>query len=260
MTTATDIPQYRQIADTLRRRIRDGVYRAGETLPPATELEARFAVSNITIRKALGLLADQGWVTGRRGIGTLVTAAPPPERVILAVSSNFREWFEAASGTRLAFEQVVLEFGPAVPAPRAARALGRDPDEPLWRMRRLRRIRGEPVSYHVNYGRPETLGQIDADRMAGNRNFIDVIRHDLGLAVARIEQTIEAIVADRDLAEVLAVPFGAPLFFVENIYLETGGPALAVSHLFLRSDRYAYQADISLTDETAGADETECAG
>ncbi len=252
MNKPLEIPQYRQIAHTLRRRILDGVYREGEVLPTAADLEASFGVSNITVRKALALLAEEGCVEGRRGIGTVVTGTAPTERVTIAVSSNFREWFEAASGKRLAIEQSVIDVGLVAPVPRVARALGLDldpsPAPRLWRMRRLRRIAGAPVSFHVNYGRPEQLDAIDAARMAASRNFIDVMRDDLGFAIARIAQTIEAIIADRDLAAHLAVPFGDPLFFVENVYYSPTDTPLAVSHLYLRADRYAYAAEIRLDE------------
>ena len=249
MNKPLDIPQYRQIAHTLRRRILDGVYREGEVLPTAADLEESFEVSNITVRKALALLADEGCVEGRRGIGTVVTGIAPAQRVTLAVTSNFREWFEAASGKRLPIEQSVIDVGLITPVPRVARALGLEDGSALWRMRRLRRIAGAPISFHINYGRPEQLDAIDAARMAASRNFIDVMRDDLGLAIARIAQTIEAIIADRDLAAHLAVPFGDPLFFVENVYYSPTDAPLAVSHLYLRADRYAYAAEIRLDEE-----------
>lgn len=245
------IPQYRQIADTIRRRIVDGVYREGELLPPAGELEESFGVSNITIRKALALLADEGLVEGKRGVGTAVRRAPKTARVAIAVSNDFLEWLETASGRRLPIEQEVIEIGTLLPVPRVAETLGVPPRTPLWRMRRLRRIDGAPVSYHINYGLPETLGRIDERRMRGNRNFVDLLREDLGLKLDSVEQRIEAAVADRDLARRLDVAFGDPVLFVEHIYRTVDGAVAAVSHLYLRGDRYAYRAQLRLGGETS---------
>lgn len=69
MDSSHSMPQYRQVADTLRRRIQNGVYPSGEVLPPLVKLEKIFNVSSITVRKALGILAAEGRVSGRRGIG-----------------------------------------------------------------------------------------------------------------------------------------------------------------------------------------------
>ncbi len=249
MTSSQTIPQYRQVAETLRRRLRDGLYRQGRVMPPANELERQFSVSNITIRRALSILAHEGWITGRRGLGTVVNPRPEDHRVAIAVSGNFRDWLDSAGSTSLPIEQSVMEVSRA-PGPAAvARTLGLAPEAPLWSMRRRRRLEGRPLSYHVNYGAPERFAGVTNETMAGNRNFVDVMRDDLGLGLERMDQTVEAAVADRDLAEILEVDFGDPLYFIENVYRVAGDAAVAVTHLFFRGDRYVYQASISLNGQ-----------
>ncbi len=240
------LPQYRQVAETLRRRIVSGQYREGDTIPPVTELERIFNVSNITIRKALGVLANDGWTTGRRGVGTVVNPPPDGQRVEIEVSGNFREWLDTASGTRHPIKQEVLDVRREAAPPTVAKALDKAHDEAVWSMRRLRRLKGMPISYHVNYGPVEIFGDVGKRTMAGNRNFVDVMRRDCGLSLRRMDQTVEATIADRDLAALLTVPFGAPLYFVENKYVADGGGVAAVTHLFLRGDRYIYRASIAL--------------
>lgn len=246
MNASNAAPQYRQVADTLRRRIVRGEYRKGDVIPTAAKLEELFSVSNITIRKALAILADEGWVSGRRGVGTVVVAVPDSQRVNIAVSGDFTAWVDTASGKSLPIEQDVLgcvqEPGPL----QVARRLGAEAGAPLWTMRRIRWIAGNIISHHVNYGLPETLAGIDAANMAGNRNFVDVLREDCAISLTRMDQTVEASVADRDLAALLKVEFGTPLFFVENVYTDAAGAVAAVSHLFLRGDHYAYQTSIAL--------------
>ncbi len=249
MNTAHAIPQYRQVAETLRRRILDGLYRQGRVMPPASELERQFSVSNITIRRALSILSDEGWITGRRGLGTVVNPAPEDRRVAIAVSGNFRDWLDSASGSRLPIEQAVLDVRRA-PGPAAvAGTLGLSPEAPLWSMRRKRRLDGRPLSFHVNYGDPARFDEVTAQTMTGSRNFVDVMRDDLKLPLVRMDQSVEAAVADRDLAEILEVDFGDPLYFIENVYRIAGDTAVAVSHLFFRGDRYVYQASISLNGQ-----------
>jgi DNA-binding GntR family transcriptional regulator len=75
------------------------------------------------------------------------------------------------------------------------------------------------------------------------------MRKDCAFTLARMDQRVVAASADRDLNELLEVEFGAPMFMVENVYTAAGGRPVAVSHLYLRGDRYSYQASISLRDE-----------
>jgi DNA-binding GntR family transcriptional regulator len=110
MKTLSSTPQYQQVADTLRQRIARAEYRVGDVIPSSTELEMLFSVSNITIRKALAILSDEGLVTGYRGIGTVIKAEPQDLRLKIAVTGDFSEWVDTASGKSLPIRQKVLNF------------------------------------------------------------------------------------------------------------------------------------------------------
>lgn len=246
MRASSSTPQYQQVADTLRQRIARAEYSEGDIIPASPELEELFSVSNITIRKALAILSEEGWVTGRRGVGTVVNAVPRDLRLKIAVSGDFTDWVDTASGKSLPIRQKVLDFRIA-PGPRQETALlGLEANSPLWTLRRLRWIKDDIISCHVNYARPEKMAGLDDSHMSGNRNFVDLMREDAGLKLKRMDQTVEATATDRDLADLLKVDFGTPLFFVENIYTDTSDTVVAVTHLYLRGDHYAYQTSIDL--------------
>ncbi|MFI6500468.1 GntR family transcriptional regulator [Nonomuraea typhae] len=65
-------PLYRQVADDLRKKIVSGSLQPGQRLPSQSELEQLFGVSTNTIRLAIALLANQGLVETRQGLGTYV--------------------------------------------------------------------------------------------------------------------------------------------------------------------------------------------
>jgi GntR family transcriptional regulator len=239
-------PQYRQVAQTLSNRIRLGQYRAGDVIPAAQELEAEFKVSNITIRKALGVLAAEGLVVGRPGIGTIVCDRPNDTRVSIEVTGNFRDWLDSSAATKLPVEQEILGIGSTPSPPEVARLLGIRAGVPVWCMRRLRRVESRPISYHVNFGLMETLGAIREKDMAGGRNFVDVVGKRCRVDLARMDQWVNAVVADLDLSRLLEIPFGDPLFFVQNAYYDPDGGIIAVTHLYLRADRYSYHVSIGL--------------
>src|SRR3954453_6131176 len=71
----TETLRYRQVAETIRRRIGVGDYPSG-ALETEAQLGADFGVSRITVRKALELLRDEGIVTSRKGSGWRVAVDP----------------------------------------------------------------------------------------------------------------------------------------------------------------------------------------
>ena len=61
-----------------------------------------------------------------------------------------------------------------------------------------------------------------------------------------MDQWVKAGIADFSMAKRLEVPFGSPLFCIENVYhAKEGGPVI-VSLMYYRGDSYVYKATISL--------------
>ena len=68
------VPVYRQVAAILRERVDDGTYAPGRRLPSITALVQEFGVAQLTARKALRVLVDEGIATMTPGMGTFVKA------------------------------------------------------------------------------------------------------------------------------------------------------------------------------------------
>ena len=67
-----DLPKYQQILVELRRSIVSGQAKSGERLPSETDLGETYAVSRLTVQRALKELQIEGLVERRAGSGTYV--------------------------------------------------------------------------------------------------------------------------------------------------------------------------------------------
>lgn len=63
-------PRYRAIADQLRKRIESGTIPPGALLPAESSLTTDFRASRGTIRQAIAVLREQGFVATEHGRGT----------------------------------------------------------------------------------------------------------------------------------------------------------------------------------------------
>jgi len=72
------ITAYNQMAQTLRERILSAAWKPGAQLPTERSLCDSFAVSRITVRRALQILEEESLVLRRQGRGTYVNARPVP--------------------------------------------------------------------------------------------------------------------------------------------------------------------------------------
>jgi GntR family transcriptional regulator len=65
-------PPFEQLAGILRAQIVSGELARGERLPTILDLSVKFEVAQLTVRKAVQVLKDEGLVVARAGWGTFV--------------------------------------------------------------------------------------------------------------------------------------------------------------------------------------------
>jgi GntR family transcriptional regulator len=90
----------------------------------------------------------------------------------------------------------------------------------------------------VEYGR--RLREEDLYRYSLVRIFDQI----LGVVFGDAIQTIEATFATDEVAELLEVPFGAPVLHVERLMRDEAGAPVEVVKSCYRADRYRYMATL----------------
>ncbi len=70
---------WRQVAQVVICRIKDGTYPPGSRVPSTLELATELGVASSTSQKALAHLRREGWVRGETGIGTFVADDLPSD-------------------------------------------------------------------------------------------------------------------------------------------------------------------------------------
>jgi len=68
------VPPYLQLAAIIRGQVQRGELRPGERLPSILSLSGEYGMSQVTVKKALRVLRDEGLIEGVAGYGTFVAA------------------------------------------------------------------------------------------------------------------------------------------------------------------------------------------
>jgi GntR family transcriptional regulator len=113
--------RFRQIAEDLRERVALGEFGDQGALDSESALCARYAVSRVTVRRALETLRDQGLVESRQGSGWFVTGGSFHQKLALG---TFRHAGSAVTESGRLMTRRVVEFGYRQPSPALATALG----------------------------------------------------------------------------------------------------------------------------------------
>ena len=146
-------PQYRQIADDLRRQIESGELAPGAQLPIESELGKQYKASRNTIRDAVRWLTNLDLVETRPGQGTFVTVNYEPFVVDLGAPADFSG---VASGTGEDPASLRWEFtSPQIEIQEAdglvAAELGLPEGEPVVSRHQRRFIGGVPWSLQSSF-------------------------------------------------------------------------------------------------------------
>jgi GntR family transcriptional regulator len=227
--------RYRAIADDLRRRVGEGEFAAGRTLPSESELSGSYEASRVTIRKALELLRDEGLVDARQGFGWFASVDPLRQSLgrLGTIEAQLGE-----SGVRS--ERRILDFRFVAAPARARQVLG---SATVLEVRRLNLADGEPFA-RVTVWCPEELGAHLSRADVERAPFYELLDAPLGGAV----QTIGAAVVDGRDAELLEVPVGSPVLRCERITSDREGrPVLLSEHVF-PAHRTEFVVDLPLAE------------
>jgi GntR family phosphonate transport system transcriptional regulator len=141
---AKGVTRWRQIADSLGQDVAEARFVEGR-LPTEPELAARFGVNRHTIRRAIGMLADQGLVRVEQGRGTFVASGHIDYLVgrRTRFSANLQREGREPGHRLLGHSQ-----HPADAA--TARDLGLKPGAAVVEMETVSHADGVPVSYAVH--------------------------------------------------------------------------------------------------------------
>jgi GntR family transcriptional regulator len=220
------------LAQELRQRIRAGEWRPGDRMPSEPELARTRTVSRSSMRAAITMLEEEGYVSRRHGSGTYVTHRPslPNE-----LGRNFGVSRMIAS-EGLEPGTVEESFG-TEPAPAAvAAALGVSEGEAVSRLRRVRTADGRRVVDVTDWCRVDDLAPEDLPSVGS----IYAALAERGLTVDHGVAHLTPRNADGEVAARLDVPSGTLLLTIDQVDRTSEGVAVLVSREHHLADAFTF--------------------
>lgn len=230
-------PLYRQVRDTLIRRMVDGIWAPGEPLPSEMQLAAELGVSQGTVRKALDEMAAENLVVRRQGRGTFV-GRHDEDRILF-------QFFKlvADDGERRFPESRPLSLtrSKASAAERAALELGANAR--VVRIRRLRAFDETPLICET-LTLPDALFPGLGDTPIPN-NLYGLYASRYGVTVARAREKLKAVAATGEDATHLGVPEGTPALLIDRLALSLEGTPVEWRVSLCLTNGFHYLADLT---------------
>ena len=224
-------PRHAIIAQALREEIRSGALTPGTPLPSEARLTDRFAVSRGTVRQALASLRAEGLIFGGRGRVPVVRRAGLAQNFdqLLSFSLWARQMGRTPSGRTLDLTRRPCDA-------EAAEQLEIEPGTPTFSYTRLRMLDGEPVLVE-RATFVESVGRLLLDCDLDGGSVYEQLG-ERGVQLTEAHQTIAAIAAGAQDAELLQVGRRSPLLEVRRRAMDADGTPLEWSRDRYRGDAF----------------------
>ena len=237
LASGNPVPRYARLAQLLRQRIDKGMWKPGDHLPRLEDLMLEFDVARVTVRQAVALLAQDGWVNVSRGRGTVVQARPAQDKTLVLETSlaDMADAYRTDKPTLTLIDEQIAE-PPALPA---------DCGPPVAAYRHLRRVHareGEPycvISIHLD----ETVFKKAARRFR-RETIIPVLLELPEVRIARAHQTLRISVADVETSKLLGVPLNSAVGEVVRVFHDAEGRVMYLAEITYRAEYIRFQMEL----------------
>jgi DNA-binding GntR family transcriptional regulator len=226
------VPLYAQIRDRLVAAIKSGEIEPGDRLPSEPELVQMFRVGRPTVRQAVGLLRQEGWVTTQRGLGTFVVGTS----VELSMLS-FDGLTQVLHAQGLSVRDEILSTETADQA--ALEVLRTEGDGQWWIVRRLREIvSGDhqgPLCVETDCF-PLAICPNAPEIFERTGSATAVLEEAYGYRIATCEVVTRAVRVPAKWRKLLGLAASAPVLAMERMNRSSDGTIIHAGSFIIRTD------------------------
>ncbi|HEV2650352.1 MAG TPA: GntR family transcriptional regulator [Rhizomicrobium sp.] len=232
------LPLYQQLQRGLRHAIESKLLAPDDALPPERDLAEEFAVSRITVRKAIDGLVAEGLLNRRQGSGTFVSSR---------VEKNFSK-LTSFTEDMIARGRVPtstwLRKSQGTVTPEESLTMGLSPGTPVYRFHRLRFADGAPMALEVCTVQAFCLPSIEAVESS-----LYMALEKTGYRPTRALQRLRAVLFTAEQASLLNAHERDAGLLVERRGFLPDGRAVEFSQSFYRGDTYDFVAELNASEQ-----------
>lgn len=229
---------YEGIYREIRSRIVDGTYGFQEMLPTEAELTEEFGCTRNTVRRALGMLADEMYVLPIHGKGVRVIWLKGESDMLgeLREVESFGEY--AARNHAVASTEVKL-FEHLVCTPQLSRRLGFKEGEPLIRLVRVRSLNGSARQVDHDYLLESMARGLTAE--IAEKSIYAYLEGELGVKVAASRRTVSVELANDEDCSYLDLGKYNCVAVMESQSYTSDGILFEVTHTRIHPEIFHYR-------------------
>ena len=227
-------PLYLRVREDLIRRIQSGEYEVDHMIPSQKDLAELYQVSDITIRKAIELLCNDGYLYRIQGKGTFM-AKRRINRVL-----NHMSFAEEMRSRGLEVESRVITLD-VLKDRRVARELKILPTRDIVKIERLRLVDDKALAFETSYFPANLVSVPELQKVHDTHSLYAVLR-EMNLKASKAHDIYRAdVLTDLRLCHLLQAQPGDPVLVVERCTFDEEEILFEYMESILRGDAYSIE-------------------
>ncbi len=228
----TFVPFYEQIAEQVRRMIRENKLVPGQGFYSEGQISRELGISKMPVRQAFQKLRSEGLLIIAKGKKPVIGRGRVPWNF-----QELRGFSEEMRRKGLVPSARLLGLHLIEPEVEVADALALAPGELVYRIKRLRCVDGDPVAVVTSHLPEKIFPNIDKQDLE-RQSLYNIMENIYQRRLQRAEEVIGAVNAGEDDAVVLQTEPGTALLLIKETTYDEEDLAIEFSLSLLRADRY----------------------
>ncbi len=208
-----------RVSGALRAQIKAGDFVAGVRLPSETDMAKRLGISRPTLREATRMLAQEGLLDIRHGVGTFVADRSRHLTNALDSMLSLTASIRAAGGEP---RVQALSVDRTDASPEIAAALSIPEGTEVARITRVRLIDDRPLALAYEYLPLQERSEFEVLRTFDGSSLYEFLSKSFKWSLLRSEMSITAVAASAHQSRLLEVKRGSPLLSMREIHFGEG--------------------------------------
>ncbi len=234
---AKRIPAYKNVYKEMKNKILDESYSIGSFVPSESDLCDLFKVSRTTLRKAMQLLEQEGFVKIQQGRGTEVLDYRTTQML-----NHVTSFSETLKKKGYSVKSKSMYIDTVIPPSNVLDNLNLPIETEVIRIQRIQLANEKPIAIMTNYIPHEIVPGILEDQ----KKFVSLYNHlekNYGIVITSAKDNIYAKVADFLESELLQIPIGSALLVDRRVTYSMGKP---IEYVIMIVDASRYDFSINL--------------
>ena len=207
-------PMYVKIEKYLKELIDSGEIKQGELLPSENKLCEKFNVTRMTVRSAYNNLVKEGYITRKRGIGSIVLANRISDNI-----SNIQSYTKEMINKGYSVITKLISLSVVEADKTIKDKLNLELGENVWEVKRVRYAEGSPVSYMITYMPVKMFPNLKKTDCDSLYKYLE----KCGYKISTAQRVVEALISSEELMELLELECESPILHIEQVAILEGG-------------------------------------